>query len=190
MPDRQVPRQVAPEIELLPGVARLFRELGQQLLDDLVDLGVQLRARDDVVDQAPGEGFSRRNGFVQQQDFPRPAFADDQGQELGRTGQRHAAVAGADVPDVDVVGGDGEITAQVELVPAPDDDPVEPRHRRLPQVAQALVDFDELPHPLPVVARSFEELLLLLQVRPDTEGALAGAGQDQHPDGVIPAGIF
>ena len=134
--------------------------------------------------------MGRRDLFVEQQDLACPPLADDQGQELRRTGQRHAAVAGADVTDVDIVGGHRQIAAQVELVAAADDDPVEPRHRRFAQVAQALVDFDELAHPLPVVARPFEELLLVVQVGAGAEGAIAGAGQHQHADEVIPAGIL
>src|SRR5215475_4141660 len=51
--DRLVPREVAPEVEVLLRVAGRLRELAGEVLDHAVDLGVELRGRDDAVHEPP-----------------------------------------------------------------------------------------------------------------------------------------
>src|SRR3972149_8993701 len=52
------------------------------------------------------------------------------------------------------------------------------------------MDLDELAPPPPVVARPLEELLLVFEIGSGAEGAIAGAGQHQHADGVVPTGVL
>src|SRR3990172_3666183 len=67
----------------------------------------------------PAGPLGRRNGLVQRQDPPPPPLPDDQRQKLRRPGQGHAAVARADVTDIDVVGRHRQVAAQVEFFSSP-----------------------------------------------------------------------
>jgi hypothetical protein len=49
---------------------------------------------------------------------------------------------------------------------------------------------DELSHPLPVVARAPQEMLLFFQVSARAKRPVAGACQDDNGQLVVPAGVF
>src|SRR5439155_442498 len=78
----------------------------------------------------------------------------------------------------------------LQLVAAPDRDPVDPRDRRLPDLAQPVVGILERSEPLPVLSRFVEVVLRPgAEVRAHTEGA-AGPGQHHDPDLVVPRGVL
>ncbi len=190
MADGEMPGQVAPEVKLLFGVASFLRELGQQLLRQFVYCIIELIAGHDAVHQAPLVGLPGGDLLVEEQDLARPAVADNQRQELRGSGQGHAAVARAHLTNVDIVGGDGQVAAHVELIATADHGPVEARDRRLADVAQPLVAVNEPTHPFPIVARALEELLLLLQVGACAKGPVAGARQDKNTDLIVPTDVL
>src|SRR3972149_2224186 len=83
MPDRLVPREVLPEVDLLLRVPEALGELVDELVRDLADLRVQLVAGDDPVHEAPVERLGGGDPLAQVQHLPRAAVADDQRQPLG-----------------------------------------------------------------------------------------------------------
>ena len=104
VPNGEMPTEIAPEIELLLCIARLFRELGLQLLNDFIDFCVQLSARNCPIDQTPLLGFGSRNLFIEEKDLASAPIADGERQELRCARQRHTAMASTHMADVDVVG--------------------------------------------------------------------------------------
>src|SRR3989304_3639409 len=75
--DGEVPGEIAPEVQLLLGVARHLRQLVDQLLPQPLHRGVQFRARDDLIDPAPGQGLLRRDLLAEEEDLPRPPLTQD-----------------------------------------------------------------------------------------------------------------
>jgi hypothetical protein len=64
-----------------------------------------------------------------------------------------------DVPDERVVDHHREVARHLQLVPAADRDPVDPRDRRLADLAQPVVRVLERAEPLPVLVRLVEVVL-------------------------------
>src|SRR3989304_1136011 len=67
----------AQEVQLLFGVAPPPRQLVDQLPHKPLHRGVQFRARDDLIDPAPGEGLLRRDLLAEEEDLPRPPLTQD-----------------------------------------------------------------------------------------------------------------
>ena len=180
--DGQAPGQVAPEVELRLGRAYDLGQLGQQLLAQGVDRGVQLRARHGAIDPAPLERLLGADGPVEQEHLASATIADEQRQPLRGAAGRHAAARRADVAEDDVVRGDRQVAGQVQLVAAADGHAVEAGNDRLGASPDGIDGRDEVAHPGPVVVGPLEEGGLLGEVGAGREGALAGAGQDDDAD--------
>ena len=187
--DGNAPDEVAPGIELLLGVAGGLRQLADELGRHAVHRAVELGARHHLVHQPPLQRLGGRYLLVQEQNLARAPVAHHQRQKLGRARRRHAAMAGADLANIDVAGGNGQIAAQVEFVAAADHHAIQAGDARLAQVAQPVMTFDKVGHPLVIVARASQEGLLLLQVGAGAEGALARAGEHQQRHGVVIARV-
>src|SRR5262245_61604938 len=99
-------------------------------------------------------------------------------------------MTGADLTDVDIVDGDGEITANIEFVAAANDDAVQSGKGWFTDVAQALVALDEFAHPLPIIARAADKGFLLLEISTSAECSLAVSGEHNYTNTIIPTGIF
>src|SRR4051812_31808121 len=184
--DRLVPGEVAPEVEVLLRVPRRLRKLARQALDDAVDLGVQLAGGHRSVDEPPFFRLARRDLLAHEDDLARAAVADHDREPLRRPAGRDRAVLGPDVPNKGVVDHDREVAGHLQLVSAADADTVDPRQRRLADLAKAVVRVLERAEPLPVLVRLADVALApLLQVGADAERA-PGAGQDDDADGVVP----
>ncbi len=92
--------------------------------------------------------------------------------------------------DERVVGHHGKVARHLQLVAAADADPVDPRHRRLPDLAQPVVCVLERAEPLPILARVAEVVgRPRLQVRAHAERATC-AGQDDDADLVVPGSVL
>jgi hypothetical protein len=95
-----------------------------------------------------------------------------------------------DVPDERVVDHHREVARHLQLVAAADRDPVDPRDRRLPELAHPVVHVLERPEPLPVLLRPPDERVLpRAQVGADAEGA-ALARDDHDADVVVPRRVL
>ena len=95
-----------------------------------------------------------------------------------------------DVADERVVDHHREIAGHLQLVAAADRDALNPRDRRLADLAQPVVHVLERAEPLPVEARVVEQLgAPALQVGADAERA-ALAGDDDDADVVVPARVL
>ncbi len=184
------PDEVAPPVQLGLRVAHRLGQLPRQVVDEPRDRGVELRPRNDARHQSPLEGRGRRNRLAQHDDLARPPVADDEWQPLRRPAGRHRSVLWADVADVRVVHQDREVTRHLELVAAPNADPVDTRDRRLADMPQAVVHLDEGAHPPPVLAARGAHRCLLIQVGPRAEGAVAGPGHDHDRDLVVPGRLL
>ncbi len=97
---------------------------------------------------------------------------------------------GADLLDESVLRHDREVAGELRLVAAADRHAIEARDDRLAGVQDALDVGAEERHVLPVVARRGDVVLgVLLDVATGAEGLVAGAGEDDHPDRVVEAGV-
>jgi hypothetical protein len=97
-------------------------------------------------------------------------------------------VLGAYVPDERVIDHDREITGHLELVAPADRDPVDPRDRRLADLAQPVVSVLERPEPLPVLGRLVEIVLgPRAEIGPDAERRPAPVADDA--DLVVPRSV-
>src|SRR5216683_3231344 len=190
MSHSEVPGQISPEIQLLFGVARDFRQRASQALGESRDSSVQLPAGDDLVDQAPGQRLGRGDLVAQEENLPGPPVSDDQRQPLSRARSRNAAPHRSDVADDDVVRSNREIAGQVELVAAAHNQAVETCDRGLTDIAQTVLRLDERPHPLPVVARFAHERRLLIQIGSGAKRAIPAAGENNNRDGIIPRRVL
>ena len=95
-----------------------------------------------------------------------------------------------DVPDERRVDHHGEVARHLQLVAAADGDPVDPRDRRLADLAQPVVHVLEGAEPLPVLARVSEQVLVpRAQIRADTEGTTR-AGDDHSSNVVVPRRVL
>ena len=150
--DRLVPGDVAPPVQLLLRVAHGLRELRRELVDELVDLGVELGRGDRAVDEPPLGRLRRRDLLAEEEDLARTAVADHDRQPLRRATRRHRAVLGPDVADERVVGHHREVARHLQLVAAADRDALHARDRRLADLAQPVVHVLERAEPLPVLA--------------------------------------
>ena len=172
MADRLVPGEVAPDVQLLLRVARRLRKLRGELLDPLVDGGVELGLRDDAIHETPLLGLRGRDLVAEEDDLARTAIADHELEPLGRAAGRDRPVLQPDVPDERRVDHHREVARHLQLVAAADGDPVDPRDRRLADLAQPVVHVLERAEPLPVLARVAEQVLVpRAQVGADAEGA-------------------
>src|SRR5439155_10811822 len=97
--DRLVPRDVAPPVELLLRVAGRLRELARELVDPLVDEGVELATGHCAVDEAPLRGLRGRDLVAEEHDLARAPLPDHDRKPLGRAACRHRSVLETDVPD-------------------------------------------------------------------------------------------
>ena len=130
-----VPGQVAEEVELHLRVAGHQRQPVGELRDELVDGRVELGRRDGAVDEPPLLGLLRGDLLAEQDDLARAAVADEDRQPLRRAGRRHRAVLEADVADERVVDHHRQVARHLHLVAAADADAVDPRDRRLADLA-------------------------------------------------------
>src|ERR1043166_8528018 len=175
---------------MLLRVARRLRQLPPERLDHLVDLRVELRGRDGPVDEPPLRGLRRRDLLTHQHDLAGAPVADHDRQPLRRAAGRHRAVLRSDVPDERVVHHHREVARHLQLVAAADRDPVDPRHRRLADLAQPVVHVLEGAEPLPVLGRVAEVAVRpLAQVRADAEGA-PRPRHDHDADRVVPRRVL
>src|SRR4029453_14137092 len=157
--DRLVPREVAPEVEVLLRVARRLRKLPREVLDHVVDLGVELRGRHDAVHEAPLLALLRRDLLAHEHDLASPPVADHDRQPLRRAAGRHRSMLGAYVAYESVVDHDREVAGHLEFVAAADGDPVDARDGRLADLPQSVVRVLEGTEPLPVLGRLVEVVL-------------------------------
>ncbi len=92
--------------------------------------------------------------------------------------------------DERVVDDHRQVARHLELVAAADGDPVDPRDRRLADLAQPVVHVLEGAEPLPVLLRLADERLLPgAEVGPDAEGAPL-AGDHDDADLVVPGRVL
>ena len=106
-------------------------------------------------------------------------------QPLRRSARRDAAPRRADVADVDVIGGDGQIARHVQFVSPADHDAVESRDGGLADVAELVVHLDERAHPLPIGVGVTEAAVgLLFHVAP-VQRICTRPGDDHHADRAI-----
>ena len=188
--DRLVPGEVAPEVELLLRVAHGLRELGRELLDQLVDRRVEVRRRHRAVHEPPLLGLPRRDLLAEKDDLARAALADHDREPLSGAARRDGAVLRADVADVRVVDDDGEVAGHLELVAASHADPVDARERRLADLPHPVVGVLERAEPLPVLVRLAEVVAApRLQVGADAERP-PGAGDHHDADRVVPGRVL
>ena len=191
----QAPRQIVHEgVEPgeVDGVA-LLTPLGAADLvpGGLVDPRVAAAHRGhDPVHQAPIQSLRRRDRLVQVEDLPRALVPDDERQPLRGARARHRAHVGAHLLQVRVLRHDREVARQLALVPAPHRHAVDAGDDRFAGVENALDIGAEQRHVLPVVSRGADVRLgVLLHVAARAEGAVAGAGQDDHADRVVEARV-
>ncbi len=147
-------------------------------------------ARHGPVHKTPGFRLGSRDFFVEEKDLPRSPITYDEGKELRGAGQSHAAMAGAYLADIDVIGGHGQVATQVEFIAAAHHNAVQASDGGLANVAQPLVHLNEITHPFPIIARAFKELFLLFEVRSCAKGSLASPSKHQNSNLVIPTGIL
>src|SRR5919201_190439 len=189
--DRLVPREVLPEVQVLLRVARRLRQLAHEVLDDRVDLRVELRRGNRPVDEAPLRGPRGGDLVAHQHDLARAAVADHDRQPLGRAADQDRTVLRPDVADVDVVAHHGEVARHLELVTAADADAVDAGDGGLADLAEPVVSVLERAEPLPVLVRLAEVLVGPgPEVRADAEGAVAGAGEHDDAQLVVPRRVL
>src|SRR5581483_6966076 len=190
MTDGAGPGQILPEVGLLLGVAQALRELVDELGGELVHRVIQLLVRHHLVHQAPLQGRGGVHPLAQVEHLASAPLADDDRQPLRGPAAGNAANLRADLPDAHVIGGDGQVTSQVEFVASADDHAVQPRNRRLADIPQRVDTRLEPANPLPVVARAPGVLIgVLAHVAAGAEGVLAGAGEHYHRHAVVPRSV-
>ena len=175
------------------GVERLLEHLerGRGELQDLVGPGpnflAELVGRHHLVGQAPLEGLLSRVLAAEEPDLASPLLTDGPGHQAGAETGVERADPRTVLTERRVVGGDGQVTQQVQDVPAADGEPVDRRDHRLGNVADHAVQRVHLEQPAlrrPVVAR----LHPLLLVAAGAERLVARAGEADDADLVADPG--
>src|SRR6266849_5785932 len=175
------------------GVERLLEHLecGGGELQDLVSPGpdflVKLVRRHHLVGQAPLEGLLSGVLAAEEPDLASPLLTDGPGHQAGAETSVERADPRAVLTERLAVGGDGQVTQQVQNVPPADGEPVDRRDGRLRYVADHTVKRVHLEQPAlrgPVVAR----LHPLLLVPAGAERLVARAGEGNDADLVADPG--
>src|SRR6266478_3045243 len=151
------------------GVERLLEHLerGRGELQDLVcpgpDFLVELVRRYHLVGEAPLEGLLSGVLATEEPDLASPLLADGPGHQAGAETGVERADPRPVLTERRVVGGDSQVTQQVQNVPPADGKPVDRRDGRLRYVADHAVQRVDLEQPAlrrPVVARLHPLLLV------------------------------
>src|SRR6266567_4690158 len=166
------------------GVERLLEHLerGGGELQDLVCPG-----RHYLVGQAPLEGLLSGVLATEEPDLASPLLTHGPGHQAGAETGVERADPRSVLTERRVVGGDGQVTQQVQNVPPADGEPVDRRDGRLRYVADHAVQRVDLEQPAlrrPVVAR----LHPLLLVAAGAERLVARAGEGNDADLVADPG--
>ena len=183
--DRGAPGEVLPEVELDLGGANDLGHLLQQFVAVVVDRGIELGARHDAVDPAPVERGLRADRPVQHDHLAGAPVSDQQRHPLGRASGRQRATGWTDVAEHDVIGRDGKVAGNVQLVASTNDHAVESGNDRFRAAADGLDHLDEATHPVPVVVGPAQELLLLGEIGAGAERSIAGSRDHHDADPVI-----
>src|SRR5687768_5401627 len=162
--NRQRPGEVTPEVSLLLRVTDDLRKAVEQLLRHLRHRPIKFCLRDHLVDQSPFKGCLDIERLAEVKHLSCSAVAYDDWEPLSCAARWNGASRRADVADGNVVGGNRQVTGNVELVAAPYDHAVQARYRRLTDITEAVVSLYEGAHPLPIVGTLLQEGLLFIEV--------------------------
>src|SRR5262249_18080216 len=156
-----------------------------QLRAPAVDFLIQPLRRDDGIDQAHVIGVLRAVAPAKIPDLPGPLLANETREISGAEAGIDRSDLGPDLPEHRVVGSDGQIAECRQHVAAADRKALDTRDHRLGYVANKrlqLLDRQTDGAAAAVAAR------MRALVGAGAEGAVAGAGQHDHRDALVPAG--
>src|SRR5262249_39565025 len=137
-----IPGKILPIAKLLSGETRTLRKSIDHPLTHRVDQIVELSGRRYIVDHSPQQRLVGRDRLAGQKQLSSTALTDEKRQPV-RASYRCKTNLCLDLYKLCVVDRDCEIACEVPLVPAAGDYPIDPRDRRLTELAQRCVRFDQ-----------------------------------------------
>src|SRR3972149_522039 len=156
MTNRGRPGKLFPEIHLFLRITSAFGELVDQLLTQGCHGTIEIFVRHHLIHKTPLQGLPGFHPFIDKTHLPGPAISDQYRQPLRGATSGNTPDAGTDLPDLGVLGGDGKIAGQMQLVSAPDDHTVNARYGGLSPGPEKRPDPIKIGKPLPVVSRAGE----------------------------------
>src|ERR1035437_1159374 len=159
------------------------RAQGQDLAPPSARLVHQLRGEYHLVDQAHLQSFIRRILAAQEPNLARFFLADQARQVGGAEPGIDAANPRTDLAEAGGIGRDGKVADYMEDVSSADCVAVDRGDDRLGNVADDFVQRLDV-HPAAIASATARGL-----VAARAEGAVAGAGQDHHPDRTVSPGV-
>src|ERR1041384_785890 len=191
VPDGYAPGEISPEIELLFGVPRAFGELFDKRMGHLIDGGIQVLPRDDAVEKAPFQRLCGADRFAEKEHLARSPVSDDHRQPLRGPRSGDAAARYPHMTDESIIGRDGEVAGDLQLIPPADDHAVDAGNRGFSKRPEAFKSLDKDSHPLVEVRGALREIFTpFLDIRAGAERPGYRARKDNHRDVVVPCCIL